>query len=138
MGRVVGKSLLSGTIAALAMMPFGFAFRAMGLRVGYYGPKFASLLTADPSPLFLFTQHMVIGWLSALPLILIIAQTRLSPVVTGILYGVAYYVAVNSLALPLYFGDPTPWNLGWAVIFPSLVVHVVFGGCVGFLASRMI
>lgn len=42
-------------------------------------------------------------------------------------YGALYYVAVNSLALPLYFGDPLPWILGWAVVLPSLLVHVVFG-----------
>jgi len=54
-------------------------------------------------------------------------MTRGAAITMGIAYGAAYYVAINSLALPLYFGDELPWNLGAAVITPSLVVHVAFG-----------
>ena len=42
-------------------------------------------------------------------------------------YGDAYYVAVNSLALPLYFDDRTRWQLGWSTIYPSLIAHTAFG-----------
>ena len=36
------ESIRSGTIAALVMMPFGFLFKFLDLRVGYYGPKFVA------------------------------------------------------------------------------------------------
>ena len=132
-------TLKSGTIASLAMMPFGFAFRALGLRVGHYGPKFAALFVGDPGPVFQFVQHIVLGWLSAAPLVLLLCFRRiaLSPVITGSLYGVVYYVAVNSLALPLYFGDELPWQKGIATILPSLVIHIVFGACVGYFSRHL-
>lgn len=133
------ETLKSGTIASLAMMPFGFAFRALGLRVGHYGPKFAALFVDDPGPVFQFVQHIVLGWLSAAPLVLLLCFRRIAlpPVITGSLYGVAYYVAVNSLALPLYFGDELPWQKGIATILPSLVIHIVFGACVGYFSRHL-
>jgi len=95
------ETLKSGTIASLAMLPFGLAFKAAGLRVGHYGPKFASLFFDDPTPMFLFAQHIVLGWASALPLLLLLTRVavRASPIAIGAAYGVAYYVVVNSLAL---------------------------------------
>ena len=53
----------------------------------------------------------------------------------GAAYGAGFYLPVNSLALPWLFGDPTPWELGWNVVYPSLIVHVVYGVSVA-LASR--
>ncbi len=137
--RLFFETLRSGTIASIAMMPFGFAFRALGLRVGHYGPKFAALFVSDPGPVFLFLQHIVLGWLSAAPLVLLLCfrVIRLAPVAIGSVYGVAYYVAVNSLALPLYFGDALPWQKGLATVLPSLVVHAVFGACVGYFARHL-
>lgn len=133
------ESLISGTIAALAIMPFGLAFRTAGLRVGHYGPKFAGLFVTDPGPAVLFVQHLVLGWLSALPLLLLLRRSALpvGPLAAGAIYGVGYYVTVNSLALPLFFGDPTPWQLGPAYILPSLVVHIVFGACVGYVSRHV-
>jgi hypothetical protein len=137
--QLLFESMRSGTIAAIAMMPFGFAFRALGLRVGHYGPKFAALFVNDPGPAFQFAQHIVLGWLSAAPLVLLLCFRRiaLSPVVAGSVYGVVYYVAVNSLALPLYFGDELPWQKGMATVIPSLVIHVVFGACVGYFSGHL-
>lgn len=136
------ESVRSGTIASLAMMPFGFLFQFLGLRVGHYGPKFAALLFGEPSRLVLFVQHLVIGWVSALPLLVILLRLRLhrtmSATAMGAAYGFFYYVLVNSWALPLLFGDPTPWQLGFAVIYPSLVVHLVFGACIGLTARRFV
>jgi hypothetical protein len=136
--QIVLMSITSGTVAALAMMPFGFAFRTLGLRVGHYGPKFASLFIADPGPLILFIQHVVLGWVSAMPLVglLLLRHNRLAPAVLGAIYGAGYYITVNSLALPLYFGDTLPWKLGVATVVPSLVVHIVFGAVVAMMCSR--
>jgi len=104
------------------------------MRVGHYGPKFAALYLEDPGRLALFMQHLVLGWVSALPLCLLplhrMSSSRVLAV--GALYGVAYYVLVNSLGLPMYFGDPLPVELGISVIVPSLVTHIVFGAAVAY------
>jgi uncharacterized membrane protein YagU involved in acid resistance len=129
------ESIRSGTIASLVMMPPGFLFKALGLRVGHYGPKLGEVLFGEPSPLLLFAQHLVIGWLSAIPLLLLLGVAQaMSPVLVGAAYGVAYYVLINSLALPLVFGDSTPWAMGFDYIYPSLVVHIVYGASIGFTA----
>jgi uncharacterized membrane protein YagU involved in acid resistance len=127
------ESVRSGTIAALVMMPFGFLFKLLDLRVGYYGPKFGALLFREPTRFVLFLQHLVLGWVSALPLLLILVrlQGTAAPVAIGAAYGLAYYVVVNSFALPLFFGDPTPWQLGFSFIYPSVLIHLVFGICIG-------
>jgi hypothetical protein len=62
------EATVAGTLGALAMMPAGFFFRALQMRVGHYGPKFAELYLSSPGPLALFMQHIVLGWVSAVPL----------------------------------------------------------------------
>lgn len=123
------ESVRSGTIAALAMMPAGLLFKALGLRVGHYGPKLAEWLFGEPTRALLFAQHIVLGWVSALPLLWLLPRVRglRARLALGTLYGAAYYIALNSLALPWFFGDPTPWQLGVDVVYPSLLVHLVFG-----------
>ena len=104
------------------------------MRIGHYGPKFASLYLDSPGPAALFLQHLVLGWISALPLCLLPLH-RVSiwtALVLGSLYGVVYYAGINSWALPLFFGDQLPWNLGFGVVIPSLVVHIVFGAAVAY------
>lgn len=134
------EAIRSGTIASLVMMPFGLLFKLLDLRVGHYGPKVAALIFGHFSLAVLLAQHLVIGWLSALPLLLILVRFQgfAAPAVIGAAYGLAYYVAVNSLALPLFFGDPTPWQSGLDVIYPSLLIHVVFGMCIGLTARRFV
>ena len=132
--------LRSGTIASLVIVPLAPLFKALGLRIGHYGPKFAALFIDAPRPWQLFVQHLLIGWISALPLLLILLWTRAArrPVVVGAVYGAAFYAVVNSLALPLYFGDPTPWQLGWATIYPSLIGHMVYGTSIGLTSQRFV
>ncbi|MCY7371108.1 MAG: hypothetical protein LH479_09635 [Polaromonas sp.] len=64
----------SGTVASIVMMPIGFLFKALDLRVGHYGPKLGEFLFGlrpEPGMQVLFhVQHVVIGWLSAVPLLL--------------------------------------------------------------------
>lgn len=132
------QSVRAGTIASVAIVPLAPLFKAAGLRIGHYGPKFAGLYLDDPQPWQLFVQHLVIGWLSALPLLVALMSTSLGrwPVAVGAVYGALYYVAVNSLALPLYFGDALPWQMGAGTVLPSLVGHVVFGAVVGWAGRR--
>jgi uncharacterized membrane protein YagU involved in acid resistance len=134
------ESVRSGTIAALAMMPFGILFKFLDLRVGYYGPKLGALLFGEPSRIVLFLQHLVLGWVSALPLLVILVglEGKVAPTATGAAYGLAYYVIVNSFALPLFFGDPTPWQLGFSFIYPSVLIHLVFGVCIGVTSRRFV
>jgi uncharacterized membrane protein YagU involved in acid resistance len=134
------ESVRAGTIASLVIVPLAPLFKAAGLRIGHYGPKFAALFFDDPQPWLLFVQHLVIGWVSALPLLVVLMRTGAAqwPLITGAVYGAAYYVAVNSLALPIYFGDPTPWQMGWATIYPSLIGHIVFGASIGLTSKRFV
>ena len=138
--RLLNACLLTGTVGAVAMMPFGKLFSMLGLRVGHYGPKFAEWLFGSSGSLLLLVQHFVLGWLSALPLLLLCAWPAAAsrPLVSGGLYGLAYYLLVNSLGLPLMFGDPLPWQLGLTTVLPSLVVHLVFGLGVGWSAKSYI
>lgn len=132
--------LRSGTIASLVMMPAGLLFQALGWRIGHYGPKFAALWIAQPGPAVLFLQHLVIGWVSTWPLLWALVRSPAGrwPIAAGAVYGAGYYVAVNSLALPLAFGDPLPWQLGLKTVVPSLIVHVAFGASIGLTAGRFV
>lgn len=89
---LVRTSLLAGSFAVLAMVPFGVAFRMADMRVGHYGPKFAALYADNPGPALLFAQHMVLGWVSAVPLVLVLAYVRgtQAALALGAAYGVAY------------------------------------------------
>ncbi len=60
------------------------------------------------------------------------------PVLAGAAYGAAFYVVVNSLALPIYFGDPLPWQLGAATVLPSLFGHMVYGTSIGLTSKRFV
>lgn len=134
--KLLWQSVRAGTIASVAIVPLAPLFKAAGLRIGHYGPKFAGLYLDNPQPWHLFAQHLVIGWLSALPLLVLLGSTALGrwPLGVGAVYGALYYVAINSLALPGWFGDALPWKMGAATVLPSLVGHVVFGAIVGWVA----
>lgn len=136
------EAVRAGTLAGLAMIPFAAVFRAEGLRVNEYGRKTLALLVGDVAPplhtLLTFVQHLVISWLVAVPLLLLLARVdeRRLRLLTGTVYGAAFYVAANSLALPFAFGDPTPWELGFATVYPSLAIHLVYGFVVGWTARH--
>jgi hypothetical protein len=98
---LIKESVRSGTIAALAMMPIGLLFKFLDLRVGYYGPKLGDLLFGEPNRFVLFLQHLVLGWVSALPLlwILVCLHGAAAPVAIGAAYGFTYYVSSVRLNL---------------------------------------
>ena len=134
------EALRTGTVAGLAMVPFAAVFQRVGLRVNEYGRKTLALLVGDVSAplvsLLTFIQHFAISWVVAVPLLLMLGRRsrRRDRVLVGLAYGATFYVAVNSLALPFAFGDPTPWRLGFAVVYPSLLIHLVYGFTVAVLA----
>lgn len=137
---MIRQTLRAGTVAGLAMIPFAAAFRHFDLRVNEYGRKTLELLVDDVSPALhnalTFVQHLVISWLAAVPLLLLLRRIANGPArfFAGMAYGAVFYVAVNSLALPIAFGDPTPWELGFATIYPSLFIHLVYGVVVAMMA----
>ncbi len=143
-GRLAWESLRSGTIASLAMIPFGLLFRALDLRIGHYGKRLVEVslgeLPVTALRILVLAEHFVIGWLTTWPLLLMLiwVGTRVPAWTTGLAYGAAYYVAINSLLLPLAFGDPTPWQLGISTIYPSLIVHLVFGVSIAWTSKRFV
>ena len=38
----------------------------------------------------------------------------------------------------LFFGDPTPWRLGFEYIYPSLIIHLEFGVSVALTSGRYV
>jgi len=133
-------TLRSGTLAGLAMIPFAALFRAFGLRINEYGRKTLELVVGDVAPplhyVLTFAQHLLISWFAAVPLLWLLGRIgdRRTRVLVGAAYGAAFYVVMNSLALPFYFGDPTPWELGAETVYPSLTIHLVYGVVLGLLA----
>ncbi len=140
------ESLRTGTYASLAMIPFGVLFRALDLRIGHYGKKVVEAAFGELSPpLFralVLVEHFIIGWISALPLLWLLmhkSEQRMAPTwIYGAAYGTAYYVLLNSLFLPWFFDDPLPWTLGFTTVYPSLIVHIVFGLTVVWTSKRFV
>lgn len=122
-----------GTLAGIAMIPFGLVFNLMGLRINEYGMLVIQSFFGDAPPIVRFIlfviEHFIISWTVAIPLlwVLITLYGRISGLWLSLFYGLLFYVLVNSLLLPALFNDPTPWTLGFNTIYPSLIVHLVYG-----------
>jgi len=120
--------LLAGTVGGVAMIPVGMLIRhAAGGTVNVYGELVVERLLGHVARWALFVEHMLVSWVLAIPLVLLAARLDRGIVAAGLAYGVAIWLVVNALALPWLFGRPTPWALGWPAIWPSLVVHAVYG-----------
>jgi|GEM_PF-1033874 len=134
------EALRSGSIAAVAMAPFGLVFYLAGLDVNEYGRAVIQTFFGQASPgvrLGLFVvEHFLISWAASIPLLgLLIRFRRFQALAVGALYGAAFWFFINSLLLPILFNRLTPWQLGWTDIYPSLTVHVVYGVSIA-LTSR--
>lgn len=139
-GSLIGEALRAGVAGGLAMIPFAAIFRARGLRINEYGRKTLELLVGHTEPplyfVLTFVQHMIISCIVAVPLVLALPYLvdRRARLLAGVAYGAGFYVVMNSLALPIAFGDPTPWQLGFATVYPSLFIHLVYGLVVALVA----
>ena len=138
--RLLMEALKSGTVGAFAMPIAGTLTKPFfGWHVWQYGKKSAQLITENVTPAAMFAQHMLWSWVSALLLIGLLLRTpRGTPVLIGGAVGVAYYFLVNATMLPLYFGDPFPWQQSISHVVQPLVVLVAFAMCVAFVSSRYI
>jgi uncharacterized membrane protein YagU involved in acid resistance len=134
------ETFKSGTIAAFAMPLAGTLTKPFfGGHVWQYGKKVAELYVENPTPMILLAQSLIFAWAAALLLlILLVKMTPALPVVFGAAYGLMYYMLTTMSVLPLYFGDPLPWNQGPAFIIQPLIVHVVFGACVALISRRFV
>ena len=127
------EAVRSGTIAAVIMMPVGLLFKALGLRVGHDGPKLGEFIFgSQPEPrieALLLVQLLIIGWLSAIPLLLFWKRTSPRPVhlSDGLLYGAFYDATIDAVALPSISGDALAGQLGGSYVCPGLAVHPAFG-----------
>lgn len=132
------RVLLAGALGSLAMIPVGLAIRHLaGGSVNVYGELVVERLVGRVVPWALVVEHFLVGWVFAVPLAAVAPHARAGALVgAGLGYGVAVWVAVNSLALPWAFGRPTPWTLGWAAIWPSLTVHAAYGTVAGWSLAR--
>jgi uncharacterized membrane protein YagU involved in acid resistance len=132
--------LRAGILAGLAMVPFAAVFRARGLRINEYGRKtlelFVGHVTEPAHTVLTFVQHLLISCVVTVPILLVIARVprRRDRIWIAVVYGAGFYVVVNSLLLPLVFGDPTPWQLGFETVYPSLFIHLVYGFVIGWVA----
>lgn len=134
----VSMSIVAGTVGAFAMVPVGLMTKmTAGAEINIYGELIVERLLGVVLLPALFVEHLLIGWMAALPLVIGIRHLRRSPAVLGAIYGAAMWLGVNALALPLLFERPTPFALGWNAIWPSLLVHVVYGTVTAAVATRL-
>lgn len=139
------EALRSGTIAAVAMIPFGLLFSRLGFRINEYGQKV--IQTAFPHfpkgvrfALFVL-EHFVLSWIIAIPLLLLLKyfHHRIPHLLLGFIYGLVFYVLINSLLLPGLFKDATPWEIGFTkTVLPSLLVHIMYGLSIAFSSKRFV
>lgn len=126
------------------MIPVGLFFFLLGLRVNEYGIRLIQTFFGELPDAMRFVlfgvEHFLISWTVSVPLLLALAALRDSvpALLLGTIYGFGLYVTVNSLALPWIFGDPTPWHLGLDVVYPSLIVHLVYGAVIALSAGDFV
>lgn len=125
------RALQAGSLGGLAMVPVGVLLRLGGYPVNVYGQLLLQVLVGRAPVWALLVEHFLVSWALALPLLLVTVgrpRRALAPwLVAGVVYGTLIWTVLNSLALPFLFGQPTPWRIGWSAIWPSLLVHLVYG-----------
>ncbi len=111
------------------MVPVGVLLkRVLGYPVNVYGEILLERVLGRAPPVALAIEHFSISWWMAVPLAALTQRTiGKAPFWTGVAYGAAIWLVLNSLALPFVFARPTPWTLGWTAIWPSLLIHVLYG-----------
>ena len=140
MTRGPGRIVVAGLLGAVAMVPVGLALGAAGLEVNRYGELLAEQLTGSRRPAVLFAVHLVIGIVSAVPPAVVATswcpRRGTTVIACGAAYGAGYWLVVNAVSLPLTYGRPFPWTEGAASVWPSLLVHLVYGTVVALVLAR--
>ena len=136
----------AGSVGALAMVPVGLAaLQVPGASANVYGELLARQLFGSTTWSALFAVHLLVGWVAATPLALAgwwvsrraVAALGTGPaLVAGLVYGAGMWLVVNSIMLPWAYRRASPWTLGLPAIWPSLVVHLVYGGVTAYAVAR--
>lgn len=121
------------------MVPIGLLLRyAFGASVNVYGDLVVLRMAGRLDPLLLTLEHFTVSLAMAAPLVAILLRVRhRAAIAIGLLYGASVWLVVNSLALPVIFGQPTPWQIGPSAIWGSLIVHLLFGLVVALVSRRL-
>ena len=137
--RCLRSIAMAGFAGGLAMVPIGLVLRfAFGLPVNVYGELVVLRIAGRLDPLLLAAEHLIVSLAMAAPLIGILHRVRQrAAIAIGLLYGGSAWLIVNSLALPVIFGQPTPWQIGPSAIWGSLTVRLVFGLVVALVSRRL-
>ncbi len=137
--RYLRRIAIAGLAGGLAMIPVGLVLRfAFGAPVNVYGELVVLRITGRLDPLLLALEHLIVSLAMAAPLIGILHRVGHRAAITiGLLYGGSAWLVVNSLALPVIFDQPTPWQIGPSAIWGSLIVHLVFGLVVALVSRRL-
>lgn len=141
-GALLQPALRAGTVGALAMVPVGGLLRRAGYDVNEYGEAVVETAFGTPPAVIevvlLLGLHLGVSIGAAIPLVVLLerAGTRLPALALGLGYGAGWWALVNSLLLPALYGRRTPWTIGVADIWPSLLVHLVFGAAVAVTFTR--
>lgn len=127
------RTIVAGTIGGWAMIPPGLILLlALERPIDVYGELLARTLFGSARPWSLALVHLATSWGMAAPLVgLVATRSHRAGLLGGVAYGAAIWLGANSLLLPALFGRPTPWQLGWSAIWPSLAVHLVYGVATG-------
>lgn len=138
-GALLARGVATGAVGGLVMIPIGLFLTVIGYPVGLYSERVAVWLLGFTTPSVVFIEHMAIS--SSLAVVLVLASAAAirrwssgQALAWGAGYGAVIWLVVNSLVLPVVFGEATPWELGFAAVWPSLLVHVIFGAVVEALA----
>ena len=124
---VARTSLRAGLVAGAAMMPVGMALRALGYQVNVYGELVLRTLLGSAPMLAQLVLHAVVSVTLGAPFVVLARWRGLPRLVAGASYGVLSWALLNATLLPLWFGRPTGWALRVGAVWPSLLVHLVFG-----------
>lgn len=139
-------ALASGSMGALAMIPVGLVvMQVPGVGVNVYGELLAHQVFGSTTWWALLAVHLGVGWIAALPVAAAgwwLARTGAAPLgawlalLAGFAYGAGMWLVLNSIVLPWVYGHASPWATGWAAIWPSLLVHLVYGGATAYSVAR--
>lgn len=130
-------SLVAGLVAGAAMMPVGAVLRATGHAVNVYGELLTRSLLGSTPFIALFALHAVVSVTLAVPFVAVTRCRGGAGPALGAAYGVASWALLNATLLPLWYGRPTGWELGLVAVWPSLLVHLIYGVTLGFFARRL-
>lgn len=121
------------------MVPLGVGLELGGGHdVNVYGELTVEAVLGTAPGWALLLEHLLISLTLAVPLVFALNRRGHVPAAAiGVLYGAGAWLVLNSLLLPALFSRPTSWAPGWEAIWPSLVLHLVYGGVGAAVLTRL-